>query len=61
MNAVQDRVIGEGLDNSYQIKPIMEVENAEFLPSKEDNSDLQHDFVPLVTRVITQNLLASKM
>lgn len=58
MNAVQDRVIGEGLDNSYQIKPIMKVENAEFLPSKEDNSDLQHDFVPLVTRVITQNLLA---
>ena len=58
MNAVQDRVIGEGLDNSQQIKPIMEVENAEFLPSKEDNSDLLHDFVPLVTRVIAENIPA---
>ena len=58
MNAVQDRVIGEGLDNSQQIKPIMEVENAEFLPSKEDNSDLLHDFIPLVTRVIAENIPA---
>lgn len=58
MNAVQDRVIGKGLDNSQQIKPIMEVENAEFLPSKEDNSDLLHDFVPLVTRVIAENVPA---
>lgn len=58
MNAVQDRVIGKGLDNSTQIKPIMEVENAEFLPSKEDNSDLLHDFVPLVTRVIAENVPA---
>ena len=58
MNAVQDRVIGKGLDNSQQIKPIMEVENAESLPSKEGNSDRLHDFAPLVTKVIAENVAA---
>ena len=58
MNAIQDRVIAEGLDNSHQIRPIMEVENAAFLPSKDDNNDLLHDFVPLVTRVLSENVPA---
>lgn len=58
MNAVQDRITGEGLENCHQMKPIMEVENAEFLPSKEDNNDLLYDFVLLRTRDLAENVPA---
>lgn len=60
MNAVQNRVKGEDLDNTQPKKAILDVENAEFLPSKEDNSDLLHDFVPLVARVLADKVPALK-
>lgn len=58
MNAVQDHITGEGLENRHQMKPIMEVENAAFLPSKEDNNDLLYDFVLLRTRDLAENVPA---
>ncbi len=60
MNAVQDRITGSGLQNERSIKPIMEMENKEFLPSTHDNEDLLHDFIPLFARVIVEKIPAMR-
>ena len=58
MNAVQDRVTGNALDNLRPIKSIMKMENKEFLPSFHDNQDLLHDFIPLFARVLVDKIPA---
>ena len=55
MNAIQDRVSPEFNNcpnDDETIKPILEVENSEFLPSPEDNNKLLHDFLVLFARVL---------
>ncbi|XP_031559255.1 uncharacterized protein LOC116295548, partial [Actinia tenebrosa] len=56
MNAIQDRVSSKCPDNATQIKPILEVENSEFLPSPEDNNKLLQDFIPLAARVLVDKV-----
>ena len=56
MNGVQDRVRADNLANENPIKPILEMENAEFLPSIQDNHDLLHDLIPVVARVLVERL-----
>jgi hypothetical protein len=58
MNAVQDRVTGNALDNLRPIKSIMKMENKEFLPSFHDNQDLLHDFIPVFARVLVDKIPA---
>ena len=58
MNAVQDRVTENALDNLRPIKSIMKMENKEFLPSFHDNQDLLHDFIPLFARVLVDKIPA---
>lgn len=56
MNAIQDRVSLKPPSNRKQLKPILEVENSEFLPSREDNSKLFSDFIPLFARVLVNKI-----
>ncbi|CAB4037460.1 Hypothetical predicted protein, partial [Paramuricea clavata] len=58
MNAVQDRVTGNALDNLRPIKSIMKMESKEFLPSFHDNQHLLHDFIPLFARVLVDKIPA---
>jgi hypothetical protein len=58
MNAVQNRVTGCHLQNEHPIKPILEMENVEFLPTSEDNKDLLHDFIPLAARILADKVSA---
>ena len=56
LNAVQDRVYLEAPSSRSQIRPILDVDNSEFLPSDEDNNRLLHDFIPLAARVIVDKI-----
>ncbi len=59
MNAIQDRVSPEchnWSNTDEKMKPILEVENSEFLPSSEDNDKLLQDFLPLVARVLVDKV-----
>lgn len=58
MNAVQDRVTGEHAAADQPIKPVLKMENVEFLPSVHDNHDLLHDFIPLFARVLVEKIPA---
>jgi len=52
LNAVQDRVSGIHLAVDKPIRSILDMENIEFLPSRTDNENLLHDFIPLFARAV---------
>lgn len=58
LNAVQNRVLANHLPNDQPIKPVMELENVEFLPSPKDNEAYLHDITALVTRTVVKNIPA---
>ena len=47
LNAVQNRVLGKHLDNSKPIKPVLEMENVDFLLSLADNQFIPIKLLPL--------------
>lgn len=58
LDAVQNRVPGNNLNNSKPIKSVLEMENVEFLPSPTDNKQYLHDITALATRVVIKNIPA---
>lgn len=58
LNAVQNRVQGNHLDNAKPIKSILDMENVDFLPSGKDNHTYLHDITALATRVVVKNIPA---
>ena len=61
LNAVQNRVLGNHLDNTKPIKPVMEMENVDFLPSPQDNQKYLHEITALATRVVVKEIPAFKV
>ena len=57
LNAVKNRVLANHLSNDNLVKSVLEVENAEFLPSPEDNEVYVH-ITALETRVVVRNIPA---
>ena len=58
LNAVQNRVLGNHLNNTTPIKPVMEMENVDFLPSTQDNQKYLHEISALATRVVVKEIPA---
>jgi hypothetical protein len=58
LNGVINRVHGNHLSNNAPIKSILDVENADFLPSYQENLNFLHDMIPLVTRVAVSKIPA---
>ena len=58
LNAVQIRVIGNHLDNTRPTKPVLEMENVDFLPSPADNQNYLHDITAIATRVVIKHIPA---
>ncbi|PFX13265.1 hypothetical protein AWC38_SpisGene22668 [Stylophora pistillata] len=57
MNAVQDRATMKSTDiKQQQQRPILSVENSEFLPSTEDNNQLLQNFILLVARILVKRV-----
>lgn len=56
MNAVLNRVNDNNLKNNEPIMSILDVENYQFLPSGQENMNLIHDLIPLVSRVVVSNI-----
>ena len=58
LNAVMHRVIGNDLRSDGPIRPVLEMENIEFLPSVTDNYKFLGDVIPLAARVIVNRIPA---
>ncbi|KAJ7376290.1 hypothetical protein OS493_035651 [Desmophyllum pertusum] len=58
LNAVQIRVLGNHLDNTRPTKPVLEMENVDFLPSPADNQNYLHDITAIATRVVIKHIPA---
>ena len=56
LNAVQNRVLGNHLDNTKPIKPVLEMENVDFLPSPEDNQNYLYQITALATRIVIKHI-----
>ena len=56
LNAVQNRVLGNHLDNTKPIKPVLEMENLDFLPSPEDNQIYLYQTTALATRIVIKHI-----
>ena len=52
------RVIGNDLRSDGPIRPVLEMENIEFLPSVTDNYKFLGDVIPLAARVIVNRIRA---
>ena len=53
---MKNRVLANHLSNDNLVKSVLEVENAEFLPSPEDNEVYLHNITALETRVVVRNI-----
>lgn len=61
LNAVQNRVLGNHLDNTKPIRPVMEMENVDFLPSTQENQKYFHEITALAARVVVKEIPAFKL
>ncbi len=52
------RVTGNDLDNEQQQRPTSSLRNEEFIPDEALHMELLHDLMPLVSRVIVDNIKA---
>ncbi len=56
MNAVLNQVNDNSLKNNKPIMSILDVENYQLLPSGQENINLIHDLITLVSRVVVSNI-----
>ena len=55
---VRDRVTGENLDDTKQLRPAISLKNSDFVPSLLHHNDLLKTFVPIVANVLVDNIPA---
>ncbi len=60
MIALLLRATGEDLNNEYPQRPASSLEKGDFIPDKKLNVDLIQDMIPLIARVIVDNVHAFK-